>query len=141
MELWKDIPGYEGRYQVSDRGRVKSVCRKVKCRNGYRTVPKRVLRPAGSKKNKHLYVVLGHKQPGSLVHYLVAITFLGSRPNGADICHINGIHIDNRAENLRYDTRTENILDVYRAGKRWRKLSSEDASDIKMALADRKSVV
>ncbi|MDL2273427.1 HNH endonuclease [Oscillospiraceae bacterium OttesenSCG-928-G22] len=136
MELWKDIPGFEGRYQASNQGRIKSLQRKVRCHNGYRTVTERILRPACTKSDPHLSVVLGKGQPGALVHYLVAITFLGPRPDGMDICHIDGNPINNSVENLRYDSRTENIKDVLRVGKKWRKLTLKDVAEIRAALAN-----
>lgn len=139
-EIWKDIPGYEGRYQVSSLGRVKSLERKVRSvchytgEDFYRTVPEKILRP-GSARTGHVSVVLGHGVPGSLVHQLVLLAFVGPRPDGCDVCHINGDPTDNRLENLRYDTRKENILDVYRLpGGRWRKLSVEDVTDIRQRL-------
>lgn len=62
---------------------------------------------------------------------MVAHTFLGECPEGKEILHNNGNPKDNRVENLRYGTRTENILDVYNEGGRWRKLSIDDVYDIR----------
>lgn len=130
-EIWKDIPGYEGKYQVSNEGRIRSMDRLVRCAHGAsRLVRGRILKPASTQHNPHLYVVLGHGANGSLVHKLVAETFLGPRPEGLDIRHLDGDATNNRADNLAYGTRTENILDVYRIGKAWRKLTSEQALDI-----------
>ena len=139
-EIWKDIPGYEGRYQASSLGRIKSLKRKVRGENPYtrkeffRTVPERILRPGRFCKCGHVSVVLGHKTAGKPVHQLVAFTFLGPRPEGLDILHINGNPLDNRAENLMYGTRTENILDVYFQGKAWRKLTIYDVVEIRKML-------
>lgn len=136
-EEWRDIPGYEGRYQVSDQGRVRSVDRYVKCGQGgrgTRLVKGRVLRPARQRKDPHLFVTLGHKATGSCVHSLVALTFIGPRPDGYDVRHLDGDPLNNRAENLEYGTRTENILDVYRIGKAWRALTVEQVQDIRARL-------
>lgn len=137
-EVWKDIPGYEGAYQVSSLGRVRSLDRYVRvCPHGVeakRMIKGRVLKPAPNGSG-HLCVVLGHGAHGSLVHQLVALAFLGPRPEGMDVCHADGDPANNDAANLRYDTRTENILDVYRAGGRWRKLSLEDMREIQGLLA------
>lgn len=138
-EIWKDIPGYEGRYQVSNMGRVKSLERKVRSVNWYshkefwRTVRERILRPS-SVRTGHLYVVLGHGKSGVPVHQLVMRAFVGNPPNGMEVRHLNGDPADNRLENLKYGTRTENILDVFYQGKRWRKLSMNDVIYARFAL-------
>ena len=130
-EIWKDIPGYEGKYQVSNQGRVKSLERKVRSVNWYsgkeffRTVHERILRP-GPVKSGHLYVVLGHGEAGVPVHQLVMKAFVGEPPEGMEVRHLNGDPTANRLENLKYGTRTENILDVFYQGKRWRKLRLDD---------------
>jgi hypothetical protein len=116
-ELWRDIPGYEGRYQASNLGRIRSLDRRVPCAHGAtRLMRGRVLKPAGSKYDPHLSVVLGHGRAGSLVHKLVALAFLGPRPDGQEVRHLDGDPLNNRADNLAYGTRTENLLDIYRAG-------------------------
>ena len=132
MEIWKDIPGYEGKYQASNQGRIRSLDRRVGTpgKVGFKTMKGRILRPGPVKKTGHLYVVLGHGAPGTPVHTLIALTFIGPRPAGADICHNDGDPTNNRLDNLRYDTRTNNILDVYRGGGRWRKLSLDDMKAI-----------
>lgn len=94
----------------------------------------RVLRPAGKKRDPHLTVVLGHKAGGSMVHTLVARTFLGPRPPGQDVRHLDGNPCNNRVDNLAYGTRTENILDVYRIGGSWRALSVDQVQDIRRRL-------
>jgi hypothetical protein len=59
--------------------------------------------------------------------------FIGRPPAGEEVLHNNGDPTDNRIENLRYGTRTENILDVYRQGGRWRKLSTDDVGAIRFS--------
>ena len=105
MENWKDIPGYEGRYQVSDQGRVKSFCR---------TVEGVLLRP-GRMPGGHLSVALG-KGNSQCVHKLVLLAFVGAAPEKYECLHSNGIPSDNRLENLRWGTRSENIKDAVRHG-------------------------
>ena len=140
QEQWKDIPGYEGRYQASTLGRIRSVSHKVrigKSRFGkecYRTMRGRVLKPGQYCKSGHISVVLDHKAAGTPVHQLIMLTFVGSPPIGTEILHINGVPTDNRLSNLRYGTRTENILDVYHQGGVWRKLSIEDVNAIRFSL-------
>lgn len=135
-EIWKDIPGYEGRYQASTEGRIRSIDHFVPCAHGHqRMVHGRILRPAASVRDPHLYVCLGHKAAGTPVHQLVAATFIGPRPNGYDTRHLDGNPVNNRATNLAYGTRTENILDVLRIGGRWRKLTLNDATVIRQLYA------
>lgn len=138
-EIWKDIPEYEGRYQASTMGRIRSVDRVILCsgekmKAHYRKWKGKVLRPGRFCKAGHLSVVLGHKANGSPVHQLVALTFLGPCPDGMEVLHCNGNPEDNRVSNLRYGTRTENILDVFYQGKRWRKLNLKEVGEIKFAL-------
>lgn len=136
-EIWKDIPGYEGRYQASNMGRIRSLDRKVRgvCHftgnEFYRNVKGQILRPGRYCKCGHVSVVLGHGAMGSPVHQLVMRTFVGEPPEGMEVLHNNGDPTDNRLENLRYGTRTENILDVYGQGKVWRKLSIDDVQAIR----------
>lgn len=141
QEIWKDIPGYEGKYQASNLGRIRSLTREItqRSRSGNfftRVVKGRVLRPACTKDNPHLYVVLGHGANGSQVHQLVARAFHGPQPPNTDVRHINGDPQDNRPENLVYGSRKENILDVFRQGKAWRKLTTQQATEIKQRLAN-----
>lgn len=138
-ECWKDIPGYEGKYQASTMGRIRSLDRKVRgvChytgKEFYRIVKGRILKPGEMRKSGHVSVVLGHGASGSPVHQLVMRTFVGEPSKGMEVLHENGNPKDNRLENLRYGTRTENILDVFRQGKAWRKLTAKDVISIRFA--------
>lgn len=134
-EEWRDVKGYEGAYQVSNCGRVRSLDRRVRCgHNASRLVKGRVLKPAGNKYHEHLTVVLGHGKNASSVHQLVAEAFLGPRPKGQEVRHLDGNPLNNCADNLCYGTRTENIIDVMRIGKPWRKLCAEQVRDIRQRL-------
>jgi hypothetical protein len=139
-EIWKDRPGYEGRYQASSLGRIKSLKRKVRSVNRYsgmdflRTVPERILRPGQHSKCGHVSVVLEHGGNGKQVHRLVMLAFKGRPPVGCEALHINGNPKDNRLVNLRYGTRTENILDIYKHRGRYRKLTTEDVDAIRFSL-------
>lgn len=134
-EVWRDIPGYEGRYQASSLGRIRSIDRTVTQigrwgRPFTRRLKGQVLRPASNKYNPHLYVVLRHGSAGSPVHQLVAAAFHGPCPAGCEVRHLDGDALNNRADNLCYGSRTENILDVFRVGRPWRKLTLDDIRDI-----------
>lgn len=140
MEVWKDIPGYEGKYQASTEGRIRSVDHYVRVvthgRELMRLSPGRVLRPGRYCKSGHLSVVLGRGTPGKPVHRLIALTFIGPPPMGTEVCHNDGDPTNNSLTNLRYDTRRNNILDVYKQGHRWRKLCISDVHRIRKLLEE-----
>ena len=120
-EIWKDVVGYEGSYQVSNIGRVKSVPRVIIRGNGWpHPVRERILRPA-KKSDGYLSCALcvGKKLRSFTIHRLVASAFLANNlPDSADVTvdHINGVKTDNRAENLEYVTRTENVRRSFKMG-------------------------
>lgn len=137
-EFWKDIPGYEGKYQASTLGRIKSLERTVCSSNQTATfeyiLKERILRPGKRDKCGHIAVVLNAPRKTYGVHQLVMLAFAGDPPSGCCVLHNNGDPADNRLSNLRYDTQTENVIDVFRQGRAWRKLSFEDAEQIKFGL-------
>jgi hypothetical protein len=144
-EVWKDIPGYEGRYQASSLGRVKSLKRvfqRLDRRTGKLTdvlVSERILKPGKFNLAGHLSVFLRDKEHpngiGKPVHQLIAKTFFGEPPRGMEVLHINGVPTDNRIENLRYGTHSENGVDRYRHAGRGLKLTSCDVNEIRKLLA------
>ena len=103
MERWKPIPGYKGLYDVSDRGRVRSWYNLLEN-------PKIL----GSSRGR--YAMVGLYKHGitstTSVHRLVLEAFVGPCPPGMECCHNNGDKRDNRIENLRWDTRSANMLDA-----------------------------
>lgn len=119
-EIWKDIPGYEGRYQASNQGRVRSVDRRVRLVvHGIETTrfaKGQILRP-GPCQSRHLSVAVG-KGNSKHVHALVALAFYGPPPPGHEVLHLNHDPKDNRVKNLRYGTRGENIAMDYAVGTR-----------------------
>ena len=114
MEIWKDIPGYEGLYQASDLGRVKSLKRIINHSHlNCKVVRKeKVLKPTfDSKKYHHLKLTINAISKTFKVHKLIAMTFLNHKTDGTTrlvIDHINNIRIDNRLENLQIITNREN---------------------------------
>lgn len=145
-EIWKDIPGYEGRYQASTEGRIRSLDRIThqipsNGKQEYDRLKKGKILNSCIGSNGYPYVGLRREQKSDNatwlpVHHLVALTFIGQRPEKTHICHANGNKEDNRVENLRYDTPTENGRDVYRYGKCSGKLSIDQAKEIKVLLAE-----
>lgn len=112
-EQWRDVPGWVGKYQVSDLGSVRSKASKA----GGRSLCWAALRPA-KQRNDYLLATFwdGGRRERWLVHALVLTAFVGPRPAGYDGCHNNGVKDDNRLENLRWATRRENHLDKKRHG-------------------------
>lgn len=119
MEEWRDIPGWEGMYQVSNQGRVRSVDRTVWNVNSYHRIPGVVLRPAVAGKTGHLGVSLcrNGKPKTYRIHQLMMWAFVGSQEPGMDVCHYDGDPTNNILSNLRYDTRSGNRADKVRHGR------------------------
>ena len=120
IEEWRDVPGYEGMYQVSDKGRVRSLDRVVPClRLGSNKKPGKVLRSNPRSVMGYLGVVLYHQgaRRNFDVHRLVALAFIGECPEGMEVCHNSGDVNDNSVKNVRYDTRSGNMRDRTRHGK------------------------
>lgn len=118
-EVWKPVVGYEGYYEVSDRGRVRSVDRIIICKGGQvRKLRGKIMSLQSKGDFGHLQVILQRcgEYRHWAVHQLVAVAFIGECPEGMETCHNNGIASDNRAENLRYGTKSENALDQVRHG-------------------------
>ena len=105
-EVWRDIEGYDGLYQVSNQGRVKSLERKD-CLG--RIVKERILKP-GVVSDGYLFVVLcaGGKRKKFFVHRLVCQAFHKNPNNKPEVNHVNEDKADNRACNLEWCTRKEN---------------------------------
>lgn len=118
FETWKDVPGYEGYYQVSDQGRIRSLDRTVRdSRTGSKTISGRILAP-GTANRPYLTVVLhltGSRRTRT-IHSVVAEAFLGPRPKGLNVCYLNGDGKDNRLTNICYDTQSRNIKDTVDQG-------------------------
>lgn len=109
-EEWRPIKGYEGLYEVSSIGRVKSLCRRVIYPSGNsRWVPEKILKPSKSKKG-YLSVSLykNGKSTRSIVHRLVANAFIENPKEKPQVNHINEIRDDNRVSNLEWVTSKEN---------------------------------
>ena len=102
MEQWKPIKGYEGLYEVSNLGRVKSIPR-----NGTKKV-ERILKQYFDRYG-YLYVALSKTtKKKHKVHRLVTQTFIPNPKNKPQVNHINGDKTDNRVENLEWCTGSEN---------------------------------
>lgn len=145
----KDIPGFEGRYAVTDDGRVWSHPKRTST-NGGRQHAGMWLKPQTSQSG-YLYVDL--KAGGrKLIHRLVLMAFVGAPPPDApEGNHKNGVKKDNRAANLEWVSSSENRAHAWRTGlikqtdgrraagfrrgKALRRLDDQAAADIRAQLA------
>lgn len=106
-EIWKDIQGYEGKYQVSSCGRVKSLPRKTKNQYGKEEI---IIKQRTDKDGyKRINLYKNGKRKTYLVHYLVAETFLENTNNYSEINHIDECKQNNFVENLEFCTHEYNI--------------------------------
>ncbi|MFJ4107914.1 NUMOD4 motif-containing HNH endonuclease [Oerskovia enterophila] len=114
-EVWLPAVGYEGLYEVSNHGRVRSLDRIDA--NGRRRKG-RILLPVKNLKGGRLRVDLyrGGQKRMLLIHRLVLMTFVGPAPDGMEACHNDGNHTNNAPNNLRWDTSSANKLDSVRHG-------------------------
>jgi len=123
-EEWRPVPNYEGLYEVSDRGQVRSVDRLVDTMTRWgevtqRRVPGKVRKLVTHPNGGHLYLQL-HKGGGRkpvFVHNLVLAAFVGPRPvDKPETRHLDGNPTNNHISNLRYGTHAENCADTIAHG-------------------------
>ena len=121
-EIFKPIPDFPG-YEASTHGRIRSYWK----RNGGKknpgkviiaNIPQRFLKPVFFKGNGYFFVTLQKGGKGHIrsVHSLILITFVGPPPPGHECCHGDGIRSNCTLINLRWGTRSENMLEKYRHG-------------------------
>ena len=116
-EIWKPVVGYEGHYEVSNLGNVRSVDRTVVYKTGQtRHYKGRPLKLKPSHGYWRVELSRNSKPTCFQVHRLVLSAFVGPLPEGKEVCHNNGNPGDNRLENLRYGTKSENNLDRVKHG-------------------------
>jgi len=112
VEMWADIRNYEGRYQVSNLGSVKSLARMRRGKSGCEVPVPEIIMALTPKKDTGRtkpYVEVRFRNGGLrtercksfLVHRLVADAFIKPLEKGEQVDHINGVHADNRVDNLR----------------------------------------
>ena len=111
VEIWKPISRYEGFYEVSDKGRIRSLDRLVKGRVGNeRLFPGKLLKLETTYQGyKRVRLSREGKTKRFTVHSLVAQEFIGDYPEGLVINHIDENKANNRVENLEYVTQKENV--------------------------------
>lgn len=98
VEQWRPVVGYEGTFEISDEGRVRSVTGRI--------LP--LHRNGGG------YPKVSLHGKGYLVHRLVLEAFIGPEPEGMQACHFNDVGHDNHLSNLRWDYPRANMADQIR---------------------------
>lgn len=116
IEIWKDISGYEGKYQVSNIGRVKSLQRWSGTKYYNR---EQILKNHINKRNGYVYVYLtkNNKSKNVRLHRLVAKAFIPNPNDYDDINHKDCNRTNNNVDNLEWCTRSYNIKYSFKYGK------------------------
>jgi len=133
-EIWKDIRGYTGYYQVSNFAHVKSLARTVIRTNGYPfPIKEKILKPGLSKGYLTINLCRNKQSKSTRIHKLVAKYFIPNPKHLPGVNHKNGIKTDNRVENLEWVSQRENITHAINSDKKsskytgvsWQKRSSK----------------
>lgn len=128
MSLWRDIPGYEGFYAVSDDGVVRSYSRRDSCG---RLRPARVMGQFG-KQHRLVRLSKDGKAVGMLVHRAMLMAFVGPPEAGECALHSDGDYLNNTLSNLRWGSVQDNYDDSVKHGRRppnWQKSDRANAND------------
>lgn len=135
-ENWRDIPGYNGRYQASSLGRIKSVGHPRRINNVFIMKPQP--RGAGNYLGVGLFRPELGKQRYVYIHTLIALTFLGSKPDGMQVNHIDLDKHNNAVTNLEYasprdNTRHALARGVKRSAGKGRCLTPDEVREIRQS--------
>ena len=115
-EIWKDIEGYEGLYQISNLGNVKSLHRIANIPNGHRKVKERILKQTENRGYRAVIISKEKTRKEFSAHRLVAFHFIPNPENKPEVNHIDGNKSNNKVENLEWVTPSENIRHSYAVG-------------------------
>ena len=118
-EIWKEIPNYEGLYEASNLGNIRSIPHRVPSKGGTRLV-KSTLKKLQTNRKGYLITTLskGNVLATYTVHQLVALTFIPNFTRSTELNHINGIKTDNSVSNLEISDPSHNQFHAVRAGLR-----------------------
>ena len=133
-EIWLPIKGYEGYYEVSNKGQLRSISRLVNAKlNSKRKVISRIRKLSVSGHGYYkVNLSIGDKRISELIHRLVAITWISNPKNKPLINHVDGNKLNNNIDNLEWCTASENTQHSWDIGiKRAAKLKQEQVLQIR----------
>lgn len=137
IEVWRNIPDYEGFYQVSNFGRVKSIKRIIIRKNGTKYFcPEKLIKSVNHKGYKYLGLCKNGKVKTIGVHQLVLRAFVGVQEKGVEVRHLDNNPFNNRLENLAYGTKSDNMQDAVKCGSLSRSHTSLTDEQVISILAD-----
>jgi hypothetical protein len=114
-EIWKDVNGYEGIYQVSSFGRMRRISQEQNRKTPRSPKYRYVIGSTSSKTSKGKYRLVGlGKRKRELLHRIVALTFIPNPKNKPQVNHIDGNPQNNKVDNLEWNTASENAFHAYR---------------------------
>lgn len=120
MEIWKDIPGYEGIYQASNLGRAKGLARTIETRPGVFAKSKQKILVPYNGKSGDFYTTYNFSKNGkatkTLMHRIVASLFVPNPENYPCINHKDGDKTNCKATNLEWCTHSQNTRHAYKNG-------------------------
>lgn len=123
-EIWLPVPGFEGQYEVSDLGRIRSLDREVHCVASHKAAAYshfrkgRLLRPGTMNKQGHISVSLGRHNSHCVHTIMMSAFFVGPVQPGQEVRHLDGNGSNNELPNLAYGNRSENNRDITRHNRR-----------------------
>ena len=116
-EIWKDVVGYEGIYMVSSLGRMLSKERIVKRKKmGDYLQKESIIEGSDYHGYKVTSIAKNKIRKNKFIHVLIAEAFLGAKPEKMEVCHADGDRKNNKIENLRYGSRSDNVRDAIKHG-------------------------
>lgn len=101
-EIWKDIPGYSGKYQASNLGRIKSF------NSNNTNKAERILKPRKKQSGRFQVVLYNNGKKDFFVHRLILLSFRGECPSGMEAMHLDDDPSNNNINNLKWGTKSEN---------------------------------